>query len=88
MKKVTVTGAVFLVSFVLLLPLAYSQSLSLEYSTYLGDSYGALGIAVDSTGAAYITGYTRSVSFPTVNPYQSSFGGGRSEEHTSELQSH
>lgn len=76
MKKSVATLVVFLFTLVILLPLAYSQSLSLDYSTYLGDSYGALGIAVDSTGTAFVTGYTRSSSFPTVNPYQPSFGGG------------
>jgi hypothetical protein len=40
------------------------------YSTYLGGNgpdKGA-GIAVDSTGAAYVTGYTYANNFPTVNP--------------------
>jgi hypothetical protein len=44
----------------------------LAYSTYLGGNsidYG-LGIAVDSSGSAYITGYTYSTDFPTLNPYQ------------------
>ena len=38
----------------------------LSYSTYLGGSSRdvALGIAVDSTGAAYMTGYTESTDFP------------------------
>lgn len=33
------------------------------------------GIAVDSSGAAYVTGYTQSATFPTVNPLQNTFGG-------------
>jgi len=46
----------------------------LAYSTYLGGYYGsnyAYGIAVDSSGAAYVTGYTDSPDFPLKNPYQS-----------------
>ena len=42
---------------------------SLEYSTYLGGSAGgdvARDIAVDDTGAAYVTGETRSPDFPTA----------------------
>ena len=45
---------------------------SLVYSTYLGGGgrdEGA-GIAVDSSGSAYVTGYTSSFNFPTLNPYQ------------------
>jgi MBG domain (YGX type)/Beta-propeller repeat/Bacterial Ig-like domain (group 3) len=51
---------------------------TLVYSTYLGgtaDDYGQ-GIAVDSSGAAYVTGYTTSTDFPTVDPlylYSSSY---------------
>ncbi|MFH1374826.1 MAG: SBBP repeat-containing protein [bacterium] len=46
---------------------------SLVYSTYLGGSNGDLGygIAVDASGAAYVTGKTLSPDFPTENPYQS-----------------
>jgi hypothetical protein len=41
---------------------------ALVYSTYLGgiDIDGARGIAVDSTGAAYVTGETTSADFPTT----------------------
>jgi Beta-propeller repeat len=49
----------------------------LIYSTYLGGSfndYGS-GIAVDSAGNAYVTGYTTSTDFPTMNPYQAAHGG-------------
>gem|GEM_PF-807043 len=44
-------------------------SASLIYSTYLGGnrSDGAFGIAVDSVGAAYVTGYTSSSNFPTTS---------------------
>src|SRR6266699_993914 len=42
------------------------------YSTYLGgnDFDGGNGIAVDSTGNAYVTGGTSSTGFPTVNAIQ------------------
>lgn len=45
----------------------------LVYSTYFGGSAGDQGsaIKVDSTGAAYVAGYTQSGNFPTMNPYQS-----------------
>jgi hypothetical protein len=50
---------------------------ALVYSTYLGGSSGdsGNGIAVDSAGDAYITGYTRSTNFPTANPLQAFSGG-------------
>jgi len=51
---------------------------ALVYSTYLGGSTTDVGngIAVDSTGNAYVTGYTDSTNFPIMNAYQSMFGGG------------
>ncbi len=44
----------------------------LAYSTFLGGSRmdGAGGIAVDAAGHAWVTGWTRSSDFPTVNPLQ------------------
>jgi hypothetical protein len=49
----------------------------LAYSTYLGGSdndYGR-GIAVDTLGSAYITGYSSSDNFPLQNPRQAVRGG-------------
>jgi adhesin/invasin len=51
---------------------------SLVYSTYLGGTKGdqAYGIAIDSSGAAYIAGYTASNDFPTTpGSYQPTSGG-------------
>jgi hypothetical protein len=55
---------------------------ALVYSTYLGgsdreDEFGperAGGIAVDSSGNAYVTGCTNSADFPIVNPIQPTHG--------------
>jgi len=49
----------------------------LIYSTYLGgsDNESTLGIAVDAVGDTYVTGFTLSGDFPTVNPIQAAYGG-------------
>ena len=45
---------------------------SLVYSTYLGGNSEdvGLGIALDGSGSAYVTGYTYSTDFPIQNPFQ------------------
>jgi hypothetical protein len=50
---------------------------ALVYSTYLGGSNldQGLGIAVDGSGRAHVTGQTGSVTFPTLKPYQSANAG-------------
>jgi hypothetical protein len=56
---------------------AVSGTAGLLYSSYYGGS-GAeegLGIAVDASGNAYVTGYT-SGTLPTATPYQSARAGG------------
>ena len=50
---------------------------ALVYSTYFGGTgqeFGR-GIALDSAGNAYITGYTNSSNFPTANAFQATIGG-------------
>ncbi len=56
-----------------------STGSALLYSTYLGGSNSdfAIGIAVDASGNAYVTGRTDSTNFPTAGtPFQSTSGGG------------
>jgi photosystem II stability/assembly factor-like uncharacterized protein len=49
----------------------------LVYSTFLGGSSSdvASGIAVDPTGAAYVTGTTNSWDYPTLNAFRTTYGG-------------
>jgi len=48
------------------------------YSTYLGGRFSdmGIGIGVDKSGNAYVTGVTTSPDFPTVNPLQGVLAGG------------
>src|SRR5262249_5706858 len=51
----------------------------LIFSTYLGGngSESGRGVAADSSGSAYVSGYTSSGNFPTTpGAYQTSYGGG------------
>ena len=52
---------------------------ALAFSTYLGgrELEQGLGIAVDATGAVYVSGITDSPDFPTLNAAQPQFGGTR-----------
>jgi len=51
---------------------------SLVYADYIGgsNSQQPSSIVLDSSNDAFITGYTYSSDFPTVNPYQATFTGG------------
>jgi len=50
----------------------------LVYSTFLGSSSQdvGVGIDIDGSGNAYVTGYTSSSGFPTLNAFDSSINGG------------
>ena len=55
-----------------------STGIGLVYSTYLGGNNldGAVGIAVNAAGNAYVTGFTGSTNFPTTpGAFQTTFGG-------------
>jgi len=53
----------------------------LLFSTFIGGKAGerGQGIAVDGSGNAVVTGFTQSTNFPTVKPFQASFGGGNAD---------
>lgn len=54
-----------------------NSSGTIAYSTYLG-TYGfewASALAIDSSGNAYVAGYTSATSFPQTTPVQTTFGG-------------
>jgi len=52
---------------------------SIVYSSYLGGNGwdGSNGIAVDAYNNVYVTGFTESINFPSVNAFQTTFGGVR-----------
>src|SRR5207249_11704849 len=54
-----------------------STGSALLYSTYLGGSGTdrGSGVAIDSSGNAYLAGFTSAPDFPTTNAFQNSFGG-------------
>ncbi|MBI3303948.1 MAG: SBBP repeat-containing protein, partial [Deltaproteobacteria bacterium] len=67
----------------------------LLYSTYLGGSGNpdpvatlndeGWGIAVDTAGNAYVTGFTGSTDFPTQNAFQPDYGGGFNDAFVTKL---
>ena len=54
------------------------QSNTIAYYVFLGGDLDdiANGLALDASGAAYVTGSTRSANFPVINGFQMSPGGG------------
>lgn len=50
---------------------------ALDYATYLGGSADEKGhgVAADAAGNAYVTGETGSSNFPTLDPWQATYGG-------------
>jgi len=67
----------------------FNSNGTLAYSTYLGGSGDDVGhgIAVDTSGSAYITGETTSANFPTAHAIQSSKGGFSSDAFVTKLNS-
>ncbi|MCL5671475.1 MAG: SBBP repeat-containing protein, partial [Acidobacteria bacterium] len=59
----------------------------LAFSTYLGGGGGdnGYGIAVDSSGNAYVTGFTNSSDFPTTSGSQSTTSGGSGDVFVAKL---
>ena len=56
------------------------------YSTYLGGYHDqGNGIVVDSSGSAYVTGDASSPTFPVMNAYQKTFGGGQMDAFVAKL---
>ncbi|RMF92364.1 MAG: hypothetical protein D6734_12380, partial [Candidatus Schekmanbacteria bacterium] len=66
-----------------------STGSAVEYLTYLGGSENdyANGIAIDSSGNAYIAGVTASTDFPVTSAFQSSSAGGTSDAFVAKINS-
>ena len=62
---------------------------NLEYSSYLGgsDSDEGFAIVLDSSNNMYVTGRTYSSDFPTLTPFQGSFGGGNMDAFVTKISS-
>lgn len=60
---------------------------SVTYATYLGGSLedDAFGIAIDTSGNAYVTGQTVSTNFPTKNGKYTSYAGGAFDAFVTEI---
>jgi uncharacterized repeat protein (TIGR01451 family) len=60
---------------------------ALLYSTYLGGNHddAVTRIAVESSGIAYVAGYTTSTNFPTASPLQASYAGGNYDAFVTKL---
>jgi hypothetical protein len=63
------------------------EGTALVYSTVFGGSgtESARAVAVDGRGNAYLTGFTSSADFPTVNPIQPNYGGGAHDAFVAKL---
>lgn len=64
-----------------------SQGTNISYSTYFGGSAAdtGYGLAVDSAGNAYISGYTLSQDIPVQNAIQATFGGGEGDAYVTKF---
>jgi hypothetical protein len=76
MKKMFPAAVVAMALAALTTPL-FAQTLSLEYSTFLGGSLHDRGkaLAFDSVGGIYLVGDTSSADFPVLGAYQSTMNG-------------